>query len=182
MSQNPVARRDRTLWHRSRGWLLLAGTLVLALGLLYGQPRWTTRHQLLALLPPATSQATPSQQSAQLHTLVQASLRLQPAHAPPPHWHGPGQRTLKHLWPRLQREQRRQQARLLSLQLAQYSPSTWQPAYADFPHQYAITLGQPRQLRVLFQRHHLLGWQATQVCAYAPQPLLDLNRCPSDSR
>lgn len=175
-------RRDRIVWQRSSVWLLLAGTLVLVLGILYRQPRWTTRHQLLALLPPAAGQATPSQQSAQLHTLVQASLRPQAIHAPLPHWQGPGQRTLKHLWPQLQREQRRQQAQLLSLQLAQYSPSTWEPAYADFPNQYALTLGQPRQLRVLFRRHHLLGWQAEQVCAYAPQPLLDLNRCPSDNR
>ena len=73
--------RDRIVWQRSRVWLLLAGTLVLVLGLLYGQPRWTTPHQLLALLPPAAGQATPSKQSAQLQTLVHTSLRLQPANA-----------------------------------------------------------------------------------------------------
>lgn len=156
--------------------LMLGAVLLLAVWL---QPRWHTGHQWPRLLP---SQGTPVHTDwAALQQLSHNSLAHPPNHALPP-WQGAGRQTLRHLWPLLQRQQADQQPRLLSLQLAQYAQQPMQQHYVDFPNRYALELGTPTQLQLSFVRVGLWQWQADQVCAYRPQPLLDLKRCPSDRR
>ncbi len=171
-------RRTWRFWRFWAGLMFLCGVLPVALWAVFFLNPLLAARQQLDRFDPALPQ-TPSTTALLSRLAAEATVSTP---APPPTWQGPGRKTLAHLWPFLQQQDRQRAGAQLSLQLAQYRGQPTQSGYEDFPNRYAITLGQPAQLRLSLARQGALDWQVVAVCAHRPQPLLELKRCPSDSR